>query len=104
MSDGGKGSSPRPFSVDLKTFDNNWNNIFKKKKKTEAEKQAEAFLKNEYYDFDPKEIDDAKAEDEAFALIEKQKREKALDEMVRINEELGLYDESDSPNRNTSNF
>ena len=31
MSDGGKGSSPRPFSVDKKTFDDNWDRIFKKK-------------------------------------------------------------------------
>ena len=30
MSDGGKGSKPRPFSVDQKTFDNNWDRIFKK--------------------------------------------------------------------------
>ena len=34
MSDGGKGSSPRPFSVDRKTFENNWNNIFGKKDMT----------------------------------------------------------------------
>lgn len=27
----GKGSSPRPFSVDRKTFEENWDNIFKKK-------------------------------------------------------------------------
>lgn len=27
----GKGSSPRPFSVDRKTFDNNWKAIFDKK-------------------------------------------------------------------------
>jgi hypothetical protein len=26
----GKGSRPRPFSVDQKTFDNNWDAIFKK--------------------------------------------------------------------------
>ena len=32
MSDGGKGSRPRPFSVDQKTFDSNWNIIFKKEK------------------------------------------------------------------------
>ena len=25
-----KGSTPRPYSVNLKTFDNNWNNIFRK--------------------------------------------------------------------------
>ena len=84
MSDGGKGSSPRPYSVDQNTFANNWEAIFGKKT--------------------PKEVDDAQAEDEAFALLEKQKRENALNELVRINEELGLYDEFDSPNRNTSNF
>ena len=49
MSDGGKGSSPRPFSVDKKIFDNNWDKIFKSKT--------------------PKEIDDSKAEDEAFEQI-----------------------------------
>ena len=32
MPDGGKGSSPRPFSVDQKTFDANWDAIFKKDK------------------------------------------------------------------------
>ena len=51
MSDGGKGSSPRPFSVDKQTFDDNWNKIFGKKT--------------------PQEIDDAKAEDEAFEHIKK---------------------------------
>ncbi len=35
MSDGGKGSSPRPFSVDQKTFENNWDAIFGKKKEVE---------------------------------------------------------------------
>jgi hypothetical protein len=36
MSDGGKGSAPRPYSVDQKTFSNNWDNIFgKKDKRTE---------------------------------------------------------------------
>lgn len=52
MSDGGKGSKPRPFSVDQSTYDNNWDNIFNKKKKSEAEKQVEAFLKDEYYDLE----------------------------------------------------
>jgi hypothetical protein len=52
MSDGGKGDSPRPYSVDQNTFSNNWDAIFGKKKKTEGEKQAEAFLKDEYYDLD----------------------------------------------------
>lgn len=32
MSDGGKGSAPRPFSVDQKTFEDNWDKIFKKEK------------------------------------------------------------------------
>lgn len=33
MSTGGKGSRPRPYSVDQKTFDTNWNRIFKNKEK-----------------------------------------------------------------------
>jgi hypothetical protein len=56
MSDGGKGSSPRPYSVDQKTFSDNWDRIFNKPT--------------------PKEIDDAKAEDEAFAEIEKKLKNK----------------------------
>jgi len=32
MSDGGKGSSPRPLSVDAETFSNNWDAIFNKKR------------------------------------------------------------------------
>ena len=46
MSDGGKGSSPRPYSVSQETYGNNFDAIFRKKT--------------------PQEIDDAKAEDEAF--------------------------------------
>ena len=41
-----KGSRPRPYSVDLKTFNNNWDNIFRKP--------------------DPKVVEDQKIEDEAF--------------------------------------
>jgi hypothetical protein len=33
MSDGGKGSAPRPFAVDQETFSDNWERIFGKKKK-----------------------------------------------------------------------
>ena len=57
MSDGGKGSKPRPFSVTQEEYDNRWDAIFGRD------------------------------------LKEKEKREKALDEMVRINQELGLYDD-----------
>ena len=35
MSDGGKGDSPRPFSVDQTTFGNNFDRIFGKKKVAE---------------------------------------------------------------------
>jgi hypothetical protein len=49
MSDGGKGSSPRPFSVDQKTFGDNYDAIFRKKT--------------------VQEIDDDKAEEEAFEFI-----------------------------------
>ena len=34
MSDGGKGSSPRPFSVSQETFGNNFDAIFRKKEMT----------------------------------------------------------------------
>ncbi len=46
----GKGSSPRPYSVDKKTFDDNWERIFRKDKRVE---------------------EDAQAEDEAFKEVEK---------------------------------
>jgi hypothetical protein len=49
MSDGGKGSSPRPYSVSQETYGNNFDAIFRKKT--------------------PQEIDDDKAEDEAFQYI-----------------------------------
>jgi hypothetical protein len=47
-----KGSLPRPYSVDLNTFDNNWNNIFRKP--------------------DPRTIEDQQNEDEAFERIASQ--------------------------------
>ena len=34
MSNGGKGSSPRPYSVSQEEFANNWDAIFGKKKKS----------------------------------------------------------------------
>jgi len=67
----GKGSKPRPYSVDQKTFDSNWDSIFNRKKKTEAEKFDDAIMKNEYYD--------------------KLTTEEALTEMIRISEEMGAY-------------
>ena len=48
MSDGGKGSSPRPFSVSQQTYANNYDRIFRKS---------------------PKEIDDDLAEAEEFAYL-----------------------------------
>ena len=53
MSDGGKGSKARPYSVSKQEFDNRWDNIFKKT---------------------PQEIDDAKEEDDEFKLVEKRMR------------------------------
>ena len=65
MSDGGKGSKPRPFSVSDLEYANRWDAIF--------------------------------------GRDEKAKRERALDEMVRINQELGLYNDvyefDDKPTR-----
>jgi hypothetical protein len=47
----GKGSAPRPFSVSQDEFKSNWENTFKQ---------------------DPRTIQDAQLEDEAFKIIEKQ--------------------------------
>jgi uncharacterized protein (DUF849 family) len=83
MSDGGKGSSPRPFSVSQDEFGKNFDAIFRKPS--------------------PKEIEDDKAEQEAFDLImlqnvERMKREKALDELARIQQDMGLsYDDEYNP-------
>jgi hypothetical protein len=56
MSDGGKGSKPRPFSVPKEVFDERFENIFGKKKKTEAEKFDEkVVMKNEYFESEDKE-------------------------------------------------
>jgi hypothetical protein len=48
----GKGSRPRPFSVTQKEFDNRWDNIFNKNKKTDSEKFDDAIMKDEHYDLD----------------------------------------------------
>jgi hypothetical protein len=47
-----KGSMPKPYSVDLNTFNNNWDNIFRKP--------------------DPRVIEDQQIEDEAFERIASQ--------------------------------
>jgi len=49
-----KGSTPRPFSVPREEFDSNWDRVFGKKKEelSEGDKQAAAWLKDEYYDLD----------------------------------------------------
>jgi hypothetical protein len=46
-----KGSSPRPYSVDLNTFNNNWDNIFRKP---------------------PQIVEDQKNEDQEFERLAKQ--------------------------------
>lgn len=57
----GKGSKPRPYSIDQETYSKNWDDIFTKKKKMTPEE--------------------------------------ALQEMVRISEEMGMYvtDPVDNP-------
>jgi len=57
MSDGGKGSKPRPFSVTQHEYDNRWDAIFGRD------------------------------------LKDKEKREKALDNLHKVNQELGLYED-----------
>ena len=73
MSDGGKGSSPRPFSVSQETYANNFDRIFRKPS--------------------PKELEEEKAEQEEFDRIleENKRRQAALEALVQEKERLGLY-------------
>lgn len=57
---GGKGSRPRPFSVSQEEFDNRFEAIFGKKKKTDQEKFDEAIMKDEYYDLEDSDNKDVK--------------------------------------------
>jgi hypothetical protein len=63
MSDGGKGSSPRPYSVSQDEYSKNWDAIFRK---------------------DPRVIEDQKNEDEAFERI---RLNSEMDKVTRYNEE-----------------
>jgi hypothetical protein len=47
MSDGGKGSSPRPYSVSQNEFANNWDRIFKKDKTVVDKKEYSDILTTE---------------------------------------------------------
>ena len=79
MSDGGKGSAPRPFSVSQDEYANRFDAIFKKNIKA-----AEEIHSDIGYELGTKEGYDAFA---------KKRQEAALDEMVRISQEMGLYDD-----------
>ena len=48
----GKGSAPRPYSVDQATYAKNWDAVFGRKKESEAEKFDRAVIKDEYYDLE----------------------------------------------------
>jgi len=79
MSDGGKGSAPRPFSVSQDEYANRFDAIFKKNIKA-----AEEIHSDKGYELGTKEGYDA---------FVKKRQEAALDEMVRISQEMGLYDD-----------
>ena len=79
MSDGGKGSAPPPFSVSQEEYSNRFDAIFKKNIKA-----AEEIHSDKGYQLGNKE------DQEAFA---KKRQEAALDEMVRISQDMGLYDD-----------
>lgn len=46
MSDGGKGSAPRPYSVSQEQFANNWDAIFGKKSKEQTVAKYDCFCYN----------------------------------------------------------
>ena len=78
MSDGGKGSAPRPFSVSQEEFSNNFDAIFRKNIKA-----AEEIHSDKGYELGTK---------EGYEAFNK-KRQDALDKLHTANEELGLYDD-----------
>ena len=78
MSDGGKGSAPRPFSVSQEKFANNFDTIFRKNIKA-----AEEIHSDKGYELGTK---------EGYEEFNK-KRQDALDKLHTANEELGLYDD-----------
>ena len=79
MSDGGKGSAPRPFSVSQEEYANRFDAIFKKNIKA-----AEEIHSDKGYELGTK---------EGYEAFNKKRQEAALDEMVRISQEMGLYDD-----------
>ena len=79
MSDGGKGSAPRPFSVSQEKFADNFDAIFRKNIKA-----AEEIHSDKGYQLGTK---------EGYEAFAKKRQEAALDEMVRISQEMGLYDD-----------
>jgi hypothetical protein len=78
MSDGGKGSAPRPFSVSQDEYANRFDAIFKKNIKA-----AEEIHSDKGYELGTK---------EGYEEFNK-KRQDALDKLHTANEELGLYDD-----------
>jgi hypothetical protein len=78
MSDGGKGSAPRPFSVSQEEYANRFDAIFKKNIKA-----AEEIHSDKGYELGTK---------EGYEEFNK-KRQDALDKLHTANEELGLYDD-----------
>jgi hypothetical protein len=78
MSDGGKGSAPRPFSVSQEKFADNFDAIFRKNIKA-----AEEIHSDKGYELGTK---------EGYEAFNK-KRQDALDKLHTANEELGLYDD-----------
>jgi hypothetical protein len=79
MSDGGKGSAPRPFSVSQDEYANRFDAIFKKNIKA-----AEEIHSDKGYELGTK---------EGYEAFNKKRQEAALDEMVRISQEMNLYDD-----------
>ena len=74
-----KGSTPRPFSVSQEEFANSFDKIFRKN--IEA---GEEIHSDKGYELGTK---------EGYEAFAKKRQEAALDEMVRISQEMGLYDD-----------
>jgi hypothetical protein len=88
MSNGqnGKGDKPRPYSVDIETYKNNWERTFGRSYTTVDELDVETCAYSglrSTHSYETKSIESARTE--------------ILDELTQLSQELGLYEDNKTP-------
>jgi ElaB/YqjD/DUF883 family membrane-anchored ribosome-binding protein len=81
----GKGSAPRPYSVDADTFESNWDKIFKKE---EAFQKLKETIKEHSETFEMLAEYDGQLTDEQYEKIKERTRKNYQDELKKANAEV----------------